>query len=145
MCGFGVFSVFDISQTNATESDLSKLMQEQINIVVDETKLLCKLANIFEYDVSDDLNYNFIHLKEKTYEYINQNINYTPYEKALICNAMVYSLFSTVNKYTKEIEMLVINDIATLDSLVNMSNIELGKMIKDRIKVFLDEVIPYLD
>ena len=49
---------------------------------------------------------------------------------------MVYSLFSTVNKYTKEIEMLVINDIATLDSLVNMSNIELGKMIKDRIKVF---------
>ena len=41
--------------------------------------------------------------------------------------------------------MLVINDIATLDSLVNMSNIELGKMIKDRIKVFLDEVIPYLD
>lgn len=58
---------------------------------------------------------------------------------------MVYSLFSTVNKYTKEIEMLVINDITTLDSLVNMSNIELGKMIKDRIKVFLDEVIPYLD
>ena len=112
---------------------------------MDETKLLCKLANIFEYDVSDDLNYNFIHLKEKTYEYINQNINYTPYEKALICNAMVYSLFSTVNKYTKEIEMLVINDITTLDSLVNMSNIELGKIIKDRIKVFLDEVIPYLD
>lgn len=145
MCGFGVFSVFDISQTNATESDLSKLMQEQINIVTDETKLLSKLANIFEYDVSDDLNYNFIHLKEKTYEYINQNIKYTTYEKALICNAMVYSLFSTVNKYTKEIEMLVINDIATLDSLVNMSNIELGKMIKDRIKVFLDEVIPYLD
>lgn len=58
---------------------------------------------------------------------------------------MVYSLFSTVNKYTKEIEMLVINDITTLDSLVNMSNIELGKIIKDRIKVFLDEVIPYLD
>lgn len=40
-------------------------MQEQINIVTDETKLLSKLANIFEYDVSDDLNYNFIHLKEK--------------------------------------------------------------------------------
>lgn len=145
MYGFRSNPVFDISQTNGSEADIAKLMENTTHEIKDVDHFLSQVSEIFEYKDTKNINNIYKHLKIASCSYINDEYGYTPYEKALMYNAMISSLFETYQLYSKEVSMLVINDMNSYEKVINKSNIELNNAIKDRIKVFLNDVIPYIN
>lgn len=138
MKGFSYFTVFDISKTNATEQDLTKIISNQFHPTSNIITTL-SLAYNFEPNPQDSPISQIRQMLDIRISQLLSDTEIPPKQQTVISDGIVFALLSLFGEDATSIKMSSLKDA----DIISNDSKKFTKAMSSTLESVLDDIVPY--